>query len=147
MNSWLKWLRNAPRDALALCLALRDPNTPWQSKVVVGLSILYVLLPVDIIPDFIPIIGFLDDLAALPLAGYLARRYMQPGLVDNLRYRADSIIRRLRPKLFAILVAIVILWMIAASYVSWRLWKGQREAIRERPALVVPEEVGVGNRN
>lgn len=73
-------------DVGALARAVFDPEAPWTARVLVFLIVSYVLSPVDLIPDFIPVLGMLDELVLVPLALRLALRLMPPALLD--RYRA-----------------------------------------------------------
>ncbi|RWX32769.1 DUF1232 domain-containing protein, partial [Rhizobium leguminosarum] len=68
------WAKSLKRDIVALWLAARDPRVPWHAKVVAGAVAAYALSPIDLIPDFIPILGYLDDLLILPLGIMLAIR-------------------------------------------------------------------------
>ena len=62
-----QWARTLRRDVLALSLAARDPRVPWYAKAVAACVAVYALSPIDLIPDFIPILGYLDDLVIVPL--------------------------------------------------------------------------------
>ena len=66
-----QWARAIKRDVVALWLAARDPRVPWFAKVLAGAVAAYALSPIDLIPDFIPVLGYLDDLLIVPL-GILA---------------------------------------------------------------------------
>jgi uncharacterized membrane protein YkvA (DUF1232 family) len=69
MLSRLKhWARAIKRDVFALWLAARDPRVPWYAKAMAGLVAAYALSPIDLIPDFIPVLGYLDDVVLVPLA-------------------------------------------------------------------------------
>ena len=61
------WAKELKRDAIALFLAARDPRTPWHAKVLAGLVAAYALSRIDLIPDFIPVVGYLDDLILVPI--------------------------------------------------------------------------------
>ena len=69
-----QWARTLRRDVLALYLAARDPRLPWYAKAVAACVAVYALSPIDLIPDFIPILGYLDDLVIVPLGIWLAIR-------------------------------------------------------------------------
>ena len=85
------WAKSIKRDAITLWLAARDPRTPWYAKVLAGLVAAYALSPIDLIPDFIPIIGYLDDLLILPL-GILAVVALIPvPLMEEFRAKASQI--------------------------------------------------------
>src|SRR3954468_9357874 len=88
------WARAAKRDAVALWLAARDRRVPWYAKVVAGVVAAYALSPIDLIPDFIPVVGYLDDLIVVPLGILLAIRLIPAPLMQEFRAEAT---RRERP--------------------------------------------------
>ncbi len=122
------WLRSLVRDVVVMFSAMRDPRVPWSAKLVGVISVLYVILPVDLIPDFIPVIGWLDDMAALPLASYLFQRLTAAPVMDELRTRADSRLSWLTPRVFLIGGVILAIWLVLASWAGWRMWQGRRAA-------------------
>src|SRR5512139_2548370 len=63
--------RALKRETVALYLTARDPRTPWAAKLVIAIVVAYALSPIDLIPDFIPVLGYLDDLVLLPLGIFL----------------------------------------------------------------------------
>jgi len=75
---------------MRLYLAARDPRTPWYSKVLVGAVVAYALSPIDLIPDFIPVIGYLDDLVVVPLGIALALKLIPQPVMTECRSRAQS---------------------------------------------------------
>src|SRR3954462_1603537 len=85
-----RWARALKRDVLALYLAARDPRVPWYAKVVAACVAAYALSPIDLIPDFIPIIGYLDDLILVPLGIALAVRLIPPALLHEHREAAAA---------------------------------------------------------
>ena len=62
-----QWAGDAKRDVVALWIAAQDPRTPWQAKVMAAIVTGYALSPIDLIPDFIPVLGYLDDVVHVPL--------------------------------------------------------------------------------
>lgn len=83
-------LKPIMRDAKVLWIAARDPRTPRKAKVVMGLVATYALSPVDIIPDFIPLIGWLDDFIVVPLGIRYAMKLIPKDLLAEFRARAES---------------------------------------------------------
>ena len=73
-----QWARAVKRDVLVLYLAARDPRVPWYAKVVAACVVAYALSPIDLIPDFIPVLGYLDDVIIVPLGIILAMRLIPP---------------------------------------------------------------------
>lgn len=110
------WAKALGRDVIALWLAARDPRTPWQARLVAGITAAYALSPIDLIPDVIPVLGMLDDLLLVPAGIWLAVRLMPPALMAELREQAAT---RPRPKSRLGLALVVALWagMIALVWV------------------------------
>jgi uncharacterized membrane protein YkvA (DUF1232 family) len=83
-----QWARTLKRDVLALYLAARDPRVPWYAKAVAACVAVYALSPIDLIRDFIPILGYLDDLILVPLGIWVAIRLIPPPLLEEHRQAA-----------------------------------------------------------
>jgi uncharacterized membrane protein YkvA (DUF1232 family) len=123
LGSWIdqakRWARDIKRDVVALWIAARDPRTPLAAKVVAAAVAAYALSPVDLIPDFVPVLGYLDDLLIVPVGIMLAVRLVPPSLM--VEFRAEARIREGRPTSRTGLVAIVSLWIAAAALATWWL--------------------------
>ncbi|MBB5700322.1 uncharacterized membrane protein YkvA (DUF1232 family) [Ochrobactrum daejeonense] len=111
------WARLIKRDVVALWLAARDGRVPWYAKAVAGVVAAYALSPIDLIPDFIPVLGYLDDLIIVPLGIILAVRLIPADVLAELRIAAAE--RGTRPVSRAGLVAIVLIWILAAMVLIW----------------------------
>ena len=83
-----QWARTLKRDVVALYLAARDPRVPWYAKVVAACVAAYALSPIDLIPDFIPVLGYLDDVILVPLGIALAIWLIPPALFEEHRKTA-----------------------------------------------------------
>lgn len=116
-----EWARKLKHEVTALWLAAGDPRVPWYAKALAGLVLAYALSPVDLIPDFIPVIGLLDDILLIPLGIALVVKLMPPGVLDEHRARAtEGGVRPPRSKVGAVLVALV--WLLVAAAVgAWLL--------------------------
>jgi len=112
------WAGRLQRDVVALWLAARDPRTPWSAKALAGFVAAYALSPIDLIPDFIPVLGYLDDLLIVPAGIWLAVRLVPPLLMAEFREQAES---RAKPRSHIGAAVIVILWLLAAGLILW-LW-------------------------
>ena len=113
-----RWARVIKRDVLALYLATRDPRVPWYAKAMAACVAAYVLSPIDLIPDFIPVLGYLDDLILLPLGILLAVRLVPPAIMAELRAEADAR-HAARPVSWTGAAAIGVVWavsLLAAAY-------------------------------
>jgi uncharacterized membrane protein YkvA (DUF1232 family) len=120
INQAKAWARDIKRDVVALWIAARDPRTPMGAKIVAAAVAAYALSPVDLIPDFIPVLGYLDDLLIVPLGIMLAVRLLPPELMAEFRTEAT---RQGRPTSRAGLAAIIIIWLAAAMFAGWWLTK------------------------
>lgn len=119
---WRAWARRLERSAHALYLAARDPRTPWYAKVVAAAVAAYAISPIDLIPDPIPILGYLDDLVLLPLGIWLAIRLIPPHVLAECRARAEADPGAGLPRGRGAAVVIVALWILAVYLVVARLW-------------------------
>lgn len=122
MNIWLpKWLAAAAKDIRvnlpALLLAIRDPRTPLAAKIVAVLVTAYAFSPIDLIPDFIPVFGLVDDLILVPIGIYLAIRLIPKPLMAEFRLAASS--SEARPVSWAGAAFIVLVWVIIITATSW----------------------------
>lgn len=115
------WARAIKRDILALWIAGRDPRTPAAAKLLAVLVAAYALSPIDLIPDFIPVLGYLDELILLPLGIAIVVALIPPELMEEYRDKADRLQRRPTSKIAA--AAIVLLWAALAVLMAWlMLW-------------------------
>jgi len=119
LDSAKRWARGITRDTVALWLAARDPRVPWYAKAAAGAVAAYALSPIDLIPDFIPVIGYLDDLLIVPLGIMLAVKLVPAGLMQEFR---DAATRRARPVGKAGLVFMIAVWILAALALLWLFW-------------------------
>lgn len=97
-------------------MAAREPRVPWYAKAIGGVVAAYALSPIDLIPDFIPILGYLDDLLIVPAGIWLAIRLIPPDLMAELRARAAD---RARPTSRTAAAAIIAVWVAAAAAAIW----------------------------
>lgn len=114
------WARRIKRDVVALWIAARDGRTPVIAKIAAAAVAAYALSPIDLIPDFIPVLGYLDDLVIVPLGIMLAVRLVPPGLMAE--YRAAAERHGGRPVSKTGLMAIVALWIIIGALLLWGVW-------------------------
>jgi uncharacterized membrane protein YkvA (DUF1232 family) len=103
------WARVITQDVIALYLAARDSRVPWHARAVALAVAGYALSPIDLIPDFIPVLGYLDDLVIVPLGILLAVRLIPSDLLDEHRAAAAKTLER--PKSRAAMIAIITVWV------------------------------------
>jgi uncharacterized membrane protein YkvA (DUF1232 family) len=98
------------QELIALYGAARDARTPWYAKLIVGMVLAYALSPIDFIPDFIPVLGYLDDLILVPAGIWLAIRVIPPDILAEHRARAVEGIRLPYSRTAAVII--VLLWLL-----------------------------------
>ncbi|MFN8637685.1 MAG: YkvA family protein [Chloroflexota bacterium] len=108
-------------ETLALYLVARDPRVPWYARLFVAGVVAYALSPIDLIPDFVPVLGYLDDLILVPLGLALALRMVPPHVLAECRARAAVELAGNRPVSRSAMVAIVGIWVVGAGYTVWLL--------------------------
>jgi len=113
--------RQVKVDLIALSLAARDPRTPWYAKLIIAGCVAYALSPVDVIPDFIPVIGLVDDLIFIPIALALAVRFIPDDVLADCRSRAGEIAERKTSRAAA--TVIVAIWLALAALAVWLLMR------------------------
>jgi uncharacterized membrane protein YkvA (DUF1232 family) len=116
------WARRLKQDVVALWLAARDPRVPWLAKALAAGVAAYALSPIDLIPDFIPVLGYLDDLILVPLGIVLAVRLIPPPVMADLREQAETLLQRPISRLAAgLIVGIWVLVALALTLWGWRI--------------------------
>jgi uncharacterized membrane protein YkvA (DUF1232 family) len=115
------WARTLKRDVTALAYAARDPRTPWWIKLVALAIVAYALSPIDLIPDFIPVIGWLDELILLPLALRFLLAAMPAPVLTDARAKAEHASRL--PPSRAGAAVIIVIWLIALAAMAWWWWQ------------------------
>ena len=121
MERWKIWARTIKRDAHALYLAARDPRVPWYAKALAILVAAYAASPIDLIPDFIPIIGYLDDLIIVPLGIALVIRLVPPEIMAEHRKLAAASQERPVSRIAAAII--VGIWIVGAGTIGWLAYR------------------------
>lgn len=115
-----RWAHATKRDVYALWLAARDPRTPWFAKALALAVAAYAVSPLDLIPDFIPVLGLLDDLVIVPAGVLLAVRLIPPELMAEYRETATKMPKRPVSRIAAFII--VAMWLGCALLLMW--WLG-----------------------
>jgi membrane protein DedA with SNARE-associated domain/uncharacterized membrane protein YkvA (DUF1232 family) len=108
------WARDLRRDVYAIYLAARDPRVPWYAKAVALLVAAYAVSPIDLIPDFIPVLGHLDDVILVPLGVLLAARLIPDGLLDEHRRAAAELAEK--PTDWRVGALFIAIWAVALAF-------------------------------
>ena len=106
------WAKRIKRDGVTLWFAGKHPLTPWYAKSLGLFVVAYALSPIDLIPDFIPVLGYLDDLILVPLYITLAVRWIPTPILADARARADQSLSGEKPTRWFYVLPVVIIWLI-----------------------------------
>ena len=99
-------------DVPAVFLALRDKKTPWYAKVFAAITVAYALSPIDLVPDFIPLLGYLDDVIILPALVALTVKLIPKDVFATHRAHAEGLWKDGKPKRWYYAVPIVVFWLV-----------------------------------
>ncbi len=105
-------LRQLAEDIPALCLAMKEKDTPFLAKILAGTAVVYALSPIDLIPDFIPVIGYLDDLILLPLLVALTLKLIPDETFERCREQARQMYQQGMKKHWYYMLPIILIWAI-----------------------------------
>lgn len=122
LERWKQWARGLKTEVYALYLAYRDPRVPWYARLLAACVVGYAFSPIDLIPDPIPVLGYLDDLVLVPLGVTLALRLIPAEVMAENRAKAREVMRQGKPVNRVAAVVIVVVWLLlAALVVAWLL--------------------------
>jgi uncharacterized membrane protein YkvA (DUF1232 family) len=117
LDSWKKRARELKLQTYAVYLAYKDPRVPWHARAFAACVVTYAFSPIDLIPDPIPVLGYLDDLVLIPLGVALALRMIPPEVMAECRQKAESAMREGKPTNWKAAAAIITVWVILALLV------------------------------
>ncbi len=115
MEAWKQRARQLKAETYALYLAYRDPHTPWYARIFAAIVAGYAFSPIDLIPDFIPVLGYLDDLVLVPFGIWLALKLIPPEVMAESRDKAQEVLANGKPISRAAAVVIVAIWLSLAA--------------------------------
>ena len=118
------WTEKLKLEVIALWFAYRHPDTPWYAKLVAALVVGYAFSPIDLIPDFIPILGLLDDAILVPLGIWIALKLIPPGAYASARAQAQTWLEgeHAKPRNMLVAAAIVALWIAVLALCALWAW-------------------------
>jgi uncharacterized membrane protein YkvA (DUF1232 family) len=115
---WKRRARELKREVYALYFACRDPRVPWYAKALAVTIVAYAFSPIDLIPDFIPVLGYLDELVLIPLGVMAVRALVPPAVLDECRQHAASM--EGKPRNWIAAGVIVAIWLaITVAAIQW----------------------------
>ncbi|KAA0547089.1 DUF1232 domain-containing protein [Bacillus sp. BGMRC 2118] len=106
------WASNLKKQIVILYLAYKDKRVPWYAKAITACVVAYAFSPIDFIPDFIPILGYIDDVILLPLGIMLAMKLIPKDVLSDCAGRAEEIMKHGKPKNWIVGSTIVMMWSL-----------------------------------
>jgi uncharacterized membrane protein YkvA (DUF1232 family) len=126
LSTLTAWARRLRREVATVTLALRDPRTPWVARGLGAIVVAYAFSPVDLVPDFVPVLGMLDDLLLVPLGIWLVLKLIPAEVLEDARASAEEQLRNPKPVSRAGALGVVAIWVgvsALAAWIGWRAWR------------------------
>ena len=117
IERWKQQSRKLKREVYALYFAYKDPRVSWYAKLFVAVIVAYAFSPIDLIPDFLPVIGYLDDLVLIPLGITIALKMIPEPVIAEARMQAEKMSSK--PKNWAAAIVIIAIWLMLATWATW----------------------------
>ncbi len=115
IERWKHWAQQLKTELYAIYLAYKDPRVSWYARLFAACVVAYAFSPIDLIPDPIPILGYLDDLILIPIGIALAIKMIPPGVLAECREKAASVMKEGRPTNWVAAVVIISIWLLLAA--------------------------------
>ena len=112
LNQLKVWARKLKLELYVLYFAYKDQRTPWYAKLFAALVVAYAFSPIDLIPDFIPILGYLDDVILVPLGIMVAIKLMPQSVIEENRLKAEELMKKGKPKNWISGSIIILIWLV-----------------------------------
>lgn len=113
--------KSLKREVTVLYLACRRPDTPWYAKLLGIIVVGYALSPIDLIPDFIPVLGYLDDLLLIPLGVWFTIKLIPENILDECRAKAQDTFKEGKPKSWAGAIVIILIWAAVIGIIAYKI--------------------------
>jgi len=112
MQTWKQQVQKLKKETYAIYIACKDSRVPWYARVFAGIIVAYAFSPIDFIPDFIPILGYLDDLVLVPLGIILVLKMIPPAVLEECRQKAEAAMGEGKPTNWVAAGVIVAIWLL-----------------------------------
>jgi len=120
MQRWRQQLKKLKQETYAIYIACKDPRVPWYARLLAGVVVAYAFSPIDLIPDIIPVIGYLDDLILVPLGIALVIKLIPPAVLQDCRQQAAAAIAEGKPTNWVAAIIVVVVWfLLGIAAVFW----------------------------
>ena len=110
LNKIKVWTRNLKKQVFILYFAYKDNRVPWYAKLFAACVVAYAFSPIDLIPDFIPILGYIDDVIIVPLGIMLALKMIQESVITDCEEKAEELMKKGKPKNWIVGSIIILIW-------------------------------------
>lgn len=121
LEAWKNRAKQLKQEVFALWIAYRKPEVPWYAKAFCALVVAYAFSPIDLIPDFIPVLGYLDDLVLIPLGVALAIKMIPVDILAAARAEAQQRMTENKKDNWVIGGIIIFLWVAIAALIIWKI--------------------------
>jgi uncharacterized membrane protein YkvA (DUF1232 family) len=118
-KGWKDQAKELQTQTYALYIAYRDPRVPWYARIFAALVVAYAFSPIDLIPDFIPVLGYLDDLILVPIGIGLALKMIPEAVMQESRIKAQQAFREGKPTNWVAAMVVVSLWLLFSALLIW----------------------------
>lgn len=112
MQAWKQRVRQLKKETYAIYLACKDPRVPWYARLIAACVVAYAFSPIDLIPDVIPVLGYLDDLILVPLGIMLVLRMIPPAVLTECREKAEAAMSQGKPTNWIAAAVVVAIWLL-----------------------------------
>ncbi|CAG9610510.1 YkvA family protein [Pseudoneobacillus rhizosphaerae] len=123
LNKLKSWAKNLKRQIYILYYACKDDRVPWYAKVFIACVVAYAFSPIDLIPDFIPILGYLDDIILLPIGIMLALKMIPKEVLFDCEVKAEELVRNGKPKNWVAGSIIVFIWAVITIWIILKVYQ------------------------
>ncbi|MDK2981466.1 MAG: hypothetical protein PWQ55_1813 [Chloroflexota bacterium] len=117
MEKWKQKAKALKKEVYTLFLAYKDPRVPWYAKAFTALVVAYAFSPIDLIPDFVPVLGYLDDLILVPLGAALAIKMIPAEVLAECRTKTDELMQQGKPVNRTAAWVIILIWLVVLGWV------------------------------
>ena len=114
LDTWKRWAGELKREIYAIYLAYKDPRVAWYARLLAACVVAYAFSPIDLIPDFIPVLGYLDDLILVPLGIYFVLKFIPDDVMAECREKARALSGEKRPASYLAAAVIIGIWIMLA---------------------------------
>lgn len=123
MNRLKKWARQLKRQLFMLYFACRDPRVPWYAKLFTACVVAYAFSPIDLIPDFIPVLGYIDDILLVPIGIFFALKMIPKPVAADCEERAQKLMKDGKPKNWTAGVFVLLIWAAVLTWAGLWIWR------------------------